>query len=224
MSTEQMLPVLPDLAAAAQGIPWALIGGQALFAHGVPRGTPNADVLVLPERLEELALRLVRDFAWVPMRFSPATSTYIPGPAVDVHTFDDAVLSDLGQERQFVPLSAPTGLPVRLFAAQHPIEQEMIREAELLPVRDTLRSTIPVPVAPLGGVLLVKVKAHRLLDLGAIEQTAEHLYRTQLDEAVQWAAKRDPAAAQELQQRIAKTLARLVPTRMVPVSKYKRKP
>ncbi|MGC4120429.1 MAG: hypothetical protein QM765_38795 [Myxococcales bacterium] len=100
----------------------------------------------------------------------------------------------------------------------------MIREAELLPVRDRLRAAIPVPVAPLGGILLVKLKAHRLLDLGAIGQTAEHLYRTQLDEAVQWAAKRDPATAEELQQLIAKTLARRVPTRMVPVSKYKPKP
>ena len=55
-----------------------------------------------------------------------------------------------------------------------------------------------VPVAPLGGVLLVKTKAGRLKDEAAIEQAAEHLPTAELQAAVAWAEREDAATGEDL--------------------------
>lgn len=41
--------------AAALNADWAVIGGHALIAHGVPRDTPELDILLAADRLKPTA-------------------------------------------------------------------------------------------------------------------------------------------------------------------------
>ena len=179
-------------AATSLGLPWALIGGQALAARGVPRTTEDADALVPESSLRALAQALTDDFEWTPLR-DDASGDYVQADGVEVLFMDDPVLFDIGRERAMVALESPMGLVVELLAAQHPIEVEMIEGATTLEHHD-----VSVPVAPLGGILLVKTKADRTKDVAAIEQTAEHLPRAEINEAVEWAEERDPENARDL--------------------------
>lgn len=195
-------------AAGAAEIPWSLVGGQALLAYGVPRHTHDADALVDTEDLETLAHALVETFAWTPLLYDETAEDYVDTTEVTVHIMDDPVLFDVHEERSMIPLRTPLGLLVELLAAQHPVEQEMI-DASAIRTHHGIR----IPVAPLGGILLVKTKADREKDVAAIEQTAEHLSGDDLKAAVAWAEKRDPETTREMRQILSAAKMRLVPRR-----------
>ena len=57
---------------------------------------------------------------------------------------------------------------------------------------------VRVPLAPLGGVLLVKRLAERTKDIAAIEQAVEQAPIEALDEAVAWLRKQDRVSAEWL--------------------------
>jgi hypothetical protein len=188
--------------------PWALIGGQALIAYGVPRHTEDADALVPRAALEPLADLLVETFGYTPLVYDEATDGYVEADAVTVHYMDDPVLFDVGEERAMVPLRSPLNLHLDILAAQHPVEQEMI---ELSTPRR--HQGVQVPLAPLGGILLVKTKADRPKDTAAIEQAAEFVPQEQLRAAIAWARRRDPATADELQSTVQFARTRRAPKR-----------
>jgi hypothetical protein len=60
---------LLDLSRAAQslGVPWALVGGQALITHGAPRDSPGADAILPPDRIGDVAHKLLDLFEWTPL-------------------------------------------------------------------------------------------------------------------------------------------------------------
>jgi len=201
---------LADLGRAASvvGAEWALIGGHALRAHGVPRDTLDADALVPLERAMALADELVVSFDWVPVVYDAASRDFIEADEPLFQYMDDPVLYDIGEQRSMIMLRTPQGLPIDILAAQHPVERLMLDQA----IR-TASYGRDVPVAPLGGVLLVKTKAGRLKDAAAIEQVAEHLPVTTLEQAVAWAAREDQATSEDLAALIGAVRARLVPNR-----------
>jgi len=203
-------------AATNTRIPWAIVGGQALIAYGVPKHTEDADALVPPADLEDFANELVDTFGYTPLLYDEATRGYVPTDVATVHCMDDPVLFDIHEERSMIPLRSPLGLDVELLAAQHPVEQEMIELSHL-----QNHYGVQIPVAPLGGVLLVKTKADRPKDVAAIEQAAEHLSAEALEAAIVWAAKRDPATAEELRSLANFARTRRAPKRTVP---YRPKP
>ncbi len=104
---------LLDLARAAAlvGASWALVGGQALIAYGVPRETLDADALVDHGMLGAFADVLVDTFGWTPVVYDEGSEDYVESADVAVHFMDDPVLFDVAQERQMVPLRSPLGLP-----------------------------------------------------------------------------------------------------------------
>jgi len=203
-------------AATNARVPWALVGGQALIAYGVPKHTEDTDALVPTIELEEIANELVHTFGYTPLLYDATSEDYVPTREATVHYMDDPVLFDIHEERSMIPLRSPLGLGVDLLAAQHPIEQEMIELSHLQG-----HYGVQVPIAPLGGVLLVKTKADRPKDVAAIEQAAENLPKEQIDEAVAWAAKRDPATADDLRSTMKFARARRAPKHTQP---YPRKP
>jgi hypothetical protein len=184
----------------------ALVGGQALQSYGVPRTTEDADALVPREDLETLADELVDRFDWTPLDHDDETGDYVPTGRPVVLLMDDPVLFDVQQQREMIALETPLGLTVELLAAQHPVEQEMV-------ARSAIRThyAVRVPVAPLGGVLLVKVKANRNKDTAAIEQTVEHLPADQISAAVAWAVEYDPATAEDLRSIVQTVRVRRTP-------------
>lgn len=202
--------------AAIVRAPWSLVGGQALIAHGVPKLTEDVDAFVPPEDLRRFAEVLVDTFDYTPLRYSEEIGGYEPADEVTVHYMDDPVLFDIGEERSMVPLRSPLGLDVELLAAQHPIEQEMIDLS-----RQHGHRGVQVPLAPLGGILLVKSKADRPKDVAAIEQAAEILPTAQIEAAIAWAEKRDRATADDLRSAMAFAKTRRTPKRTAP---YPRKP
>lgn len=82
---------------------------------------------------------------------------------------------------------------MQLLSAQHRIERAMIDDAA-----PGTHFGVSVPLAPLGGVLLVKALAGRTKDTAAIEQTAEQAPSEALDEAVAWLRKQDQVSAEWL--------------------------
>jgi hypothetical protein len=192
----------------------ALVGGQALQSYGVPRTTEDADAIIPHEDLETLADELVDRFGWTPFDFDDETGEYVPTDRPVVLLMDDPVLFDVQQKREMIALGTPLGLTVELLAAQHPVEQEMIARA-------TIRThyAVRVPVAPLGGVLLVKVKANRNKDTAAIEQTVEHLPADQIIAAIAWAVEYDPATAEDL-----RSIVQTVRVRRTPNGRRPRRP
>lgn len=204
----------PARAAPQAGASWALIGGQALIAYGVPRETLDADALVSPGSLDAVAEVLVKTFGWTPVVYDPESEDYVRTSEPVVHFMDDPVLFDVGEERRMIPLLSPLGLPVELLAAQHPIEQEMV-DAAVVQVHQGVR----VPVAPLGGILLVKRKADRPKDVAAIEQTGEHLKAASVQDALAWAQARDPATADDIRSILSAARGRRAPTRTEPYTR-----
>jgi len=194
--------------------PWALIGGQALRAHGVPRDTLDIDAIVMPEGVSSLAELLVNEFEWVPLVYDPESNDYRSTDVVTIHRMDDPVLFDVGEQRAMVPLLSPMNVIVELLSAQHPVEVEMISTSAL-----QRHYEVVIPVAPLGAVLLVKQKADRTKDIGAIEQVAEHLSNDVLREAVEWARERDPATAEDLESTIQAARIRRTPTTTTRIEK-----
>jgi len=189
------------------GLGWALIGGQSLRAYGVPRNTEDADALVEDADLEDIAFELVEKFQWTPLVYDKETDEDVEAAQVMVQFMDDPVLFDMGVERRMIMLRTPLGLHVDLLAAQHPVEREMIEDA----IKGEHQGVTAIPIAPLGGVLLVKTKADRTKDIAAIEQTAEHLPQVDLKAAVAWARKRDPATADDLQAILSAVRTRRTP-------------
>jgi hypothetical protein len=201
---------LADLASAASAIDveWALIGGHALRAYGVPRDTLDADALVPLEQALALADKLTDEFGWIPIIYDAASRDYVEVDEPLFQYMDDPVLYDIGEQRSMIMLQTPQGLPVDILGAQHPVEQLMVDEA-----KRTATYGRDVPVAPLGGVLLVKTKAGRLKDEAAIEQAAEHLPASELQAAVAWAKREDAATSEDLTSLIETARARLAPNK-----------
>jgi len=198
-----------EQAARHLGADWALIGGQALITYGVPRITTDVDILA--ELAGEIALALVTDAGWTALQFDLGTGDYSVTSEVTAHYMDAPVLFDIGAQRIMFPIRSPGGMIVELLTAQHPIETEMVELATLRKVYGA-----QIPVAPLGGVLLVKVKADRPKDRAAVEQAAEMLPGAVLGDAIEWARKRDPATTEDLESLVRASRARLRPTRTEP--------
>lgn len=220
MNYETMIAnTLVDLARAAHNasISWALIGGEALTAHDVPRQSVGVDLLVPPTSLQRLATILVDSFNWIPVEYEAETRGHFAAESIAVYDMDDPVLAEIGEHRQLIPLRSYTGITVTLYAAQHPIEAEIV-EAAL--IRD--HHHVRICVAPLGGVLLLKAKLGRMLDLAAIEQTAEHRPRAPLEEAIAWAERRDPATAAQIRSIVDEVKRRMTPLRTVPAQRRAR--
>jgi len=177
---------LEDLrwSAKATGAPWALIGGRALIAHGVRRDSDDVDVLVPPHSLKSIANTLVDSCAFQPLEHVGG-GRFIPRDAVDVHWADS-----FGKTRFTVPLLTPLGMRLELLGALHQAEYDMIATSN---VQKYL--SLSVPVAPLGGVLLLKTMAHRDKDVAAIEQAARNLTFEELRSAMVWAVQRDAKTA-----------------------------
>lgn len=85
------------------GASWAVVGGQALVAHGVPRDTLDLDVLVEHSRLGSLAGALALS-GWDALAFDRASGAYVkvPSPRTTTEaaiewarTFDPASADDL---------------------------------------------------------------------------------------------------------------------------------
>ncbi len=192
---ESVAAALEDLVrvAAAIGVRWALIGGQALLAHGVPRETRDVDVVVSRGATLALATELCRSAGWTPLQYRSWTRDYVPVAEPTLHHFDDLVLFSLPCERVMYSLRSPRRLLVQLLSAQHRIERAMIDAA--MPGR---HFGVTVPLAPLGGVLLVKRLAERNKDIAAIEQTVEQAPIEALDEAVAWLRTQDRVSAEWL--------------------------
>jgi hypothetical protein len=202
-------------AARELGADWALIGGQALVAYGVPRITTDVDILA--SLAGELALALAAQ-GWAPLRFDAGSGDYVVAEEVTAHYMDDPVLFDVGEQRVMFPLRSPGGMIVELLTAQHPVEREML---ELAAPRKVFGS--PIPVAPLGGVLLVKVKADRPKDRAAVEQAAEFLPAELLRAAIEWARLRDPSTAEDLEALVRESRARRQPARTEPFRPKRRR-
>jgi len=220
MTTDALVAsALLDLSRAVTiaGADWALIGGQALIVYGVPRETLDADALVPSGALFSIAVVLVDTFDWTPLVYDETTDDYIESKEPTIHFMDDPVLFDVQEDRHILPLRTPLGLPVELLAAQHPVERELIDEALL-----RVHHGVKIPVAPLGGILLVKMKADRKKDVAAIEQTAEHLPSAKMQEAIAWARRRDPATAEDMTAVIKAARTRRVPLRKDTYSRPKR--
>ena len=200
---------LLDLTRAVRSVStqMAIVGGQALQSYGVPRTTEDADALVPREDLETLADELVDRFGWTALDYDDVAGEYVSTERPVVLLMDDPVLFDVHEEREMIALENQLGLTVELLAAQHPVEQEMIARAAIRTHYD-----VRVPVAPLGGVLLVKVKANRNKDTAAIEQAVEHLPAEQINAAIAWAAEHDPATAEDLRSIVRTVRVRRTPT------------
>jgi hypothetical protein len=177
----------------------------------------DADAIVEAEALVAVAEALVAGFAWSPLVYDDASGDYAVADGVTIHEMDDPVLFDVGVRRRMIPLASPLGLPVELLAAQCPVEEDMVALAAF-----RLLAEVSVPVAPLGGVLLVKAKADRPKDVAALEQAAEHLPAAHLADAVEWARRRDPATADDLAAALAAARARRAPVRTVRPSRTPR--
>lgn len=218
-SRDVVTRTLAELCAASSRLEarWALIGGQALIAYGVPRDTLDADALVEEHMLGDLATELVARFAWSALVYDHDTGDYATTAEAVVHYMEDPVLFDLGQERVMIPLRSAAGLLVELLAAQHPVEKTMVEQAALKQHFDTA-----VPVAPLGGILLVKAKADRIKDIAAIEQAAEHLPRAVIERAFAWADAHDPATAEDLKAVVHGARVRRAPVRTAPCTPRKK--
>jgi hypothetical protein len=202
------------LAAGETGARWALVGGQALIAHGVPRDTLDADALVDGDLIGELALDLVEKHGWTALDYDASVDDYRDVAHPIAHFMDDPVLFDIAAERTMYPLRSDAGLLVELLAAQHPTEVQMVAEAA---IRRHFGASIPV--APLGGVLLVKAKADRTKDVAALEQAAEHLTGPVLQAAIEWARRHDPATADDVESIVKTARARRQPVRKQPYTR-----
>ncbi len=160
---------------------WALIGGLALVAHGVRRPTRDVDLLVPLRDVYRLAKALSSTAGWAALSYRPQRRDFVPVAEPELHRFDDVLLFSLPCERVMYTLRAPSSVLVQLIAAQHPIERAMLADAAPLVV-----GGVVAPVAPLGGVLLVKGIVARPKDTAAIEQTAAEASRESFDGAVAW--------------------------------------
>jgi len=207
---------LLDLSRAARSARtrWALIGGPALIVHGVPRHSPDAGALVPLRKLAGLAEELVGTFGWTPLEYDKNTGRFAKTHAPVVHYLDDLALRDLQEERQMIPLRSALGLFVELRAAQHLVEQAVVSGA-----RSRAHCGFTVPVAPLGGVLLLRIRAGTAQDIGSVEQAVEHLPRAKLEEAIAWARKHDRAGADALRAVVEAVWKRRTPIRVAPTKR-----
>jgi hypothetical protein len=202
---ESVAATLEDLARVADaiGVRWALIGGQALLAHGVPRETRDVDVLVSRHATLALATELCRSAGWTPLQYRSWTRDYVAAAEPTLHHFDDLVLFSLPCDRVMYSLRSSPGALVQLLSAQHRIERAMVDDA--MPGQ---HFGVMVPLAPLGGVLLVKALAERTKDIAAIQQTAEQAPIEALNEAVEWLRKQDQVSAEWLTSVVAQAKSR----------------
>src|SRR5689334_16820266 len=106
LAPEIVARTLEDLTRAAQaiGAHWALVGGQALIAHGVPRDTLDADALIGGDAAGDLAAELCAGAGWTALTYNADDGDYVPAAEPTAHYFDDPVLFDLGCERVMYPL------------------------------------------------------------------------------------------------------------------------
>lgn len=208
---------LRDVQCAArdlENLNWALIGGQALISYGVPRITTDIDVLT--PYAGELAIELFERYGWMPLFYDQEVGDYVETDRVFGHEMQDPVLFDVKVLRVMYPLRSPNGMIVELLMAQHPVEIDMIEDALLRKIHGQR-----VPVAPLGGVLLVKVKANRIKDIAAVEQTAETLSHNDLSAALEWAENRDPTTTEDMKAIFDQVKERRRPTRIEPYVRRK---
>jgi len=202
---ESVAGTLEDLVRVAElvGARWALIGGQALQAHGVPRETFDVDVLVSREATQTLAIVLCSLAGWTPLQYRSFKRDYVPVARPTLHHFDDLVLFSLPCERVMYSLLSPRRLLVQLLSAQHPMERAMLEDAA-----PAMHFGVKVPLAPLGGVLVVKGLAERNKDNAAIKQTAEQAPCEALENAVAWLRTRDGCSAEWLTSVVQQARAR----------------
>ena len=194
-------------AAHAIGAPWSLIGDEALRVRGVPGPTMGIDLLVASESIEVFAEKLVTGFHWTPLAYDRERACNVTARRVKLECFEDPALADIGQVRQRISLDSFVCVQVTLFAAQHPIELDMIEPES----DDPMFHAYSIATAPLGGVLLMKAKLGRTRDFEAIQHTAENLSATAMSEAIAWAHARDPENAEVLAKIVRAAQERRVP-------------
>lgn len=191
---------------------WALIGGQALVAHGVPRSTTDLDVMLHVDRLLAVAGQLAHTGGWCPATRRADGRCYVLAPAVEVLEWADPVLAEVDLRPKMVPLLTSAAVVVKLFAAQHSVERDALRTS-------VFRTCcgIEIPVAPLGGVLLMKAMLGRTVDLAAIEQVAESVPIGELRRAIAWTERRDPQRGARMRTFMEAVKRRSAPVRLTPV-------
>jgi hypothetical protein len=97
---------LRDLSSAATALDsvWAIMGGHALIAWGVPRDTPEIDAMVDPDLIEELAATLVGKSGWVPLECNDQGRSFLVTDAVTLREKEDPVMRAAGPIRIMIPL------------------------------------------------------------------------------------------------------------------------
>ena len=135
--------LLADLGAAlsAVQVEWFLFGAQAAILYGVARLTADVDVT-----------------ARVPARLSNLAVVEAMGPRGFRVRFDDLALVE--QHRVLPFLHAATGLPVDVVLAGPGLEDEFFARAVLHDI-----DGVPVPVADVGDLIVMKVLADRPKDI-----------------------------------------------------------
>jgi hypothetical protein len=129
-------------------VPWSVIGGLAVIAHGVPRYTADIDVTLLAGEIEEGKLLEVLTEHRIEARI------------------EDAVA--FARENNVLLLEhSPSGVPLDLSLAWLPFEEEAIRESRLVDF-----AGVEVPIPRPEDLLLYKLIAFRPGDL----EDAERLF------------------------------------------------
>lgn len=178
--------------AAELGCSWSLVGGKALISHGVPRSSPEVDVMVPFDAAEHLAVALIDDFKWSALVQDSAGPWYAESDSITIHRAEE-LIPGYGGARTWIPLATPARLQVNLHEVHHPVDDDLVSLATPLD-----HGGIEAPTAPLGAVLRAKVRIGTLRHIGAIEQVTEHLPAAVMNAAAAWVAARDADAAQEL--------------------------
>ncbi len=125
-------------------VQWALVGGFALAARGVPRATFDLDIAVAVENDSE-AENLIR---------SLRERSY---------SIKESIEQEAAGRLATVRLIAPDdlGIGVDLLFASSGIETEIVEMAEILEIFEGLK----IPVAATGHILIMKILAGRPYDL-----------------------------------------------------------
>lgn len=185
---------------------YALIGTQALMAYGGAETAADIDIMVLRPRnvYEELRKELVREWGWETFNWAGRVRHHINNVAVaDVSGLEDD--PDPGYNRADSPTlvyraKTPEGVIVDLtMAAVLASHKEMVEKAKPMLLCPTATACgVAIPVAPLGGVLLLKGKANRDKDIEGLKLAQQLLPETVTREAVTWAMTHDTETGMRL--------------------------
>jgi len=136
------------------GIPYLVIGGQAVLLYGEPRLTQDADILIglAPENSSQVENALRELGLTIPLE-DPA---------------------EFVRENMVLPaVSKDTGVRLELIFSSAPFEQQAIKNAKAVTIKN-----VPVDFASLNDLIIYKIVAGRPRDI----EDAEKLIARNLDE------------------------------------------